>query len=69
MSKQVFQIITDKINLIRKPLKVNTASRATLGPIEITPLYLNIEEQNCLDLLKVLIGTLMGNFSSDVKAK
>ena len=36
--KQVFQKIADKFNLIRKALKVNTASRATLGPIVITPL-------------------------------
>ena len=46
ISKQVFQKIVDKINLIRKPLKVNTTSRATLGPIGIAPLDLNIEEQN-----------------------
>ena len=45
MSKQVFQKIADKIYLIRKPLKVNTASVATLGPIGIAPLDLNIEEQ------------------------
>ena len=37
----------DKINLIRKPLQVNTAIWATLGPIGIAPLDLNIEEQNC----------------------
>ena len=46
ISKQVFEKILDKINLIRKPLKVNTASGATLGPIGITSLDLNIEEQN-----------------------
>ena len=34
ISKQVFQKILDKINLIRKPLNVNTASRATLSPLE-----------------------------------
>ena len=36
----------EKINLIRKPLKVNAASRATLSPIGIAPINLNIEEQN-----------------------
>ena len=36
----------DKINLIRQLLKVNIASRATLCPIGIAPLDLNIEEQN-----------------------
>ena len=46
MSKQVFQKIASKIDLIRKPLKVNIASGATLGPIGIAPLHLNIEEQN-----------------------
>ena len=45
-SKQVFHYIVDKINLIRKPLKVNATSRATLGPVGIAPLDLNIEEQN-----------------------
>ena len=44
--KQVFQKIADKVNLIRKPLKVNTTSGATLGPIGIAPLDLNIEEKN-----------------------
>ena len=29
-----------------KPLKVNTASRATLEPIGIDPLELNIDDQN-----------------------
>ena len=33
-----------KISLIRKPLKVNTANRAILGPIGIAPLDLNIEQ-------------------------
>ena len=46
ISKQVFKKSADKMNLIRKPLKVNTASRATLGPIRIATLGLNIEEQN-----------------------
>ena len=32
--------------MIKKPLKVNTASRATLGPIRITPLELIIDDQN-----------------------
>ena len=44
MSKQVFQKIANKIDLIRKPLKVNITSRATLGPIGIAPLDLNIGE-------------------------
>ena len=38
--------ISDKINMIRKPLKVNTASGATWGLIGIAPLELNIDEQN-----------------------
>ena len=46
MSKQVFWKIADKVDLIRKPLKVNTAGRATLGPVGIAPLDFNIEEQN-----------------------
>ena len=44
--KWVFKKIADKINLIRKPSKVNTASRATLAPIGIAPPNLNIKEQN-----------------------
>ena len=40
-----FEKITNKINLIRKPLKVNSASGATLGPIGIAPLDLNIKDQ------------------------
>ena len=44
--QQVFKKIADKINLMRKPLKVNTASGATLSPIQIAPLDLNLEEQN-----------------------
>ena len=43
---KVFKKIVDKINLIRKPLKVNTAIEATLGPIGIALLDVNIEEQN-----------------------
>ena len=46
ISKQVFQKTADKINLIRKPLKVNTTSRATLSLIGIAPLDLSIEDQN-----------------------
>ena len=42
--QQVFKKIAGKINLIGKPLKVNTASGATLGPIRIAPLDLNIEQ-------------------------
>ena len=44
ISKQVFKKIVDKINLIRKPLKLNTASGGTSGPIGIAPLDLNIEQ-------------------------
>ena len=44
--QQVFKEITNKINLIRKPVKVNTVSGATLGQIGIAPLDLNTEEQN-----------------------
>ena len=33
IKKQVFKKLADKINLIRKPLNVNTTSRATLGSI------------------------------------
>ena len=44
--KQVFKKIADKINQIRKPLKVNTTNGATLGPIRIAPLDLNIDEHN-----------------------
>ena len=48
ISKQVFQKIAHKINLIRKPLKVKTTSGATLGPIGIAPLDLDTEEQNII---------------------
>ena len=41
----VFKKIVNKINLIRKPLEANTASRTTLGPIGIAPLDLNIEKK------------------------
>ena len=46
MLKQVFQKIVDKFDLIRKPLKVNTANGVTLGRIGTAPLDLNTEEQN-----------------------
>ena len=32
--------------MIKKPLKVNTASGTTLGPIQIAPLELNTDDQN-----------------------
>ena len=32
--------------MIKKPLRVNIENRATLGPIGIAPLDLNIEEQH-----------------------
>ena len=38
--------IADKIKLFRKPLKVYTASGASLGPIGIATLDLNIEKPN-----------------------
>ena len=43
------QKFSDKVNMIKKPLKVDTASRATLGPIGITLLELNISDQNFAD--------------------
>ena len=46
ISQQIFIKISDKVNMIMKPLKVNTASRATLEPIGIDPLELNIDDQN-----------------------
>ena len=66
ISKQVFKKIVDKINLTRKTLKVNTTSGAILGPIGITPLDLNIEEQHfthnfivCIKLKQNLIYALI----------
>ena len=44
--QQTFKKIADKMNLIRKPLRINTVIGATLGPIGIAPLDMNIEEQN-----------------------
>ena len=41
--QQIFNKIEDKINMIRKPLKINTVSGATLGPVGIAPLDLNID--------------------------
>ena len=38
--------IVDKIILIRKPLKVNTASGPTLGPTGKAPLDSNIQEHS-----------------------
>ena len=35
-----------KYNMIKKPLKVNTVRRATLRPIGIASLELNIDNQN-----------------------
>ena len=56
--------IADKINLIRKPLKVNTARRATSGPIGIAPLDLNVEEQNsahnCIVCTKLKQNLILG---------
>ena len=44
--QQLFKKFSDNISLIRKPLKVNTASRATLGQNRKAQQDLNIEEQN-----------------------
>ena len=70
--KQVFQKIEGKINLVRKLLKVNTTGRATLGPIGIGHLDMNIEEQNfthnfivCIKLKQNLILGL--NFAQRYK--
>ena len=46
ISQQIFRKICDKVNMMKKPLKVNTASGATLGPIGIAPLELNMDDQN-----------------------
>ena len=45
----------DRIYLIRKPLKVNTASGATLGPIGIAPFFENTDKQNCTH--NFIVGT------------
>ena len=34
--------------MVMKPLKVYIVSGATLGPIGIAPLDLNIDDQNCM---------------------
>ena len=45
ISQQLFRKISGKTDMIKKPLKVNTASRTTLGPIGIAPLELNIDDK------------------------
>ena len=45
-SQEIFKKVANKINLIRKLLKVNTMSGASLGPIGIAPLDLNKEDQH-----------------------
>ena len=46
MLQSNFRTISDKVNMNRKPLKVSNACVATLGPIGIAPLELNIDDQN-----------------------
>ena len=46
ISQQIFKKIADKINMIKRPLNMNTVSRAILGPIGIAPLELNIDDYN-----------------------
>ena len=46
ISQQILKKIADKINMIRILLKVNTVSGATLCPIGIVPLDLNVGDQN-----------------------
>ena len=48
LSQQICRMILDKINIIKKPLKVNTASGTTLEQIGITPLELKWN-QNVVD--------------------
>ena len=38
--------ISDKVNIIKKTLPLNTDSRATLGPISLAHLTMNIEEHS-----------------------
>ena len=46
LSLQLFTNILDIAYMIKKSLKVNTASGTTLGPIRITPLKLNTDDQS-----------------------
>ena len=62
ISYQHFTNISNKVNIIKKALWVNTASRATLGPIGIVQLTMNIEEHSfkcnfiiCMKLKQPLI--------------
>ena len=45
ISQQLFMKISDKANMIKISLKVNTASGTTLGPIRIAPLEVNMKSQ------------------------
>ena len=58
ISQQIFKKIADKINMIRKQLKVNTVSGATLGPIGIAPLELNIDDQSFMHNFNVCASKL-----------
>ena len=44
ISHHLFQKISDKVDMTRMSLQINTASRTTLGPIGIVPLILNIND-------------------------
>ena len=44
--QKIFKKIKDTINVIRKPLKVNTLSGATLAPIGTALLDSNTDDQN-----------------------
>ena len=54
ISQQLFRKISDKVNMITKSLKVNTASGTLLGPIVITPLELNTDDQILCIILSYL---------------
>ena len=65
ISYQLFTKIADKVEVIRKTLRVNTASGTTLGPIGIVHLAMNIEEHSfkhnfiiCTELKQPLIIAL-----------
>ena len=63
--QQVFMKIFDKANITKKHLKMNTAHGATLEPMWIAPLELNIDDQHfvynfvvCMKLKQHLIYQL-----------
>ena len=54
ISQQLFIKISNKVNMLKKSLKVNIVSETTLGPIEINPLELIIDDHIlCIILLFV----------------